>query len=495
MASTELAVKVDVQDDGHLLSQTKSSPLGRVAKLAGMLTLGAAVVFGGCYAALTLHSHNNGSSAPAGAGGLADSASAAYTAAEAAYNSQYNAAKQTTVTVGTPRINFYNGTAYDSFALPESDGAVHDAAPVVGWAKLVHKDAQYGPIRDDSTAEEFEEIIEGISDPTVLAALEALLPDGADVHTSGSEPAEPTPAERRGLFFTPQPTVPPGVIGSTDRRTEPTCAQVDSTPNLQVVVDLLSVAHCSGTLITPNVVLTAGHCLHGGGANGDWMLPNAVTPRACQVCTPSPPRALALALAAPAPHAKHPQPSRCASSALSCARPRVPQGNGQMNGRRTGYRVNSVWVHNSWRNSGQAGGWGNDVGLIWLERAGGRDAGDVNGFVSMAVDTRNTLTGTIFGYPGQAGNPAANQFHNLWGMSGSISARMDGSSATFETTAVDVSGGTSGSGVLNQIGSTWRAVGILVAGVTGPNRFNIMVRLTNAQLALIGSANPQVAGR
>ena len=123
---TEL-VKVDVNDDATLLAQSKSSPVRRAAKVTAIATLSAAIVFGACYAALTLFSHNNRGN---------DN--------HAAYSAQYAAARQETVSPGVPRIHFYNGSVYDGFELPQSDGAEHNAAPAIGWTKLVHKDAELG---------------------------------------------------------------------------------------------------------------------------------------------------------------------------------------------------------------------------------------------------------------------------------------------------------------------------------------------------------------
>ena len=392
MSSSATAVK-DMEGQTRLLDKPRESFCVRAFKCAALLVVLAAVVFGSSYAAFCLYNRNHPApAAPAQAAAPTPASSAAPTTttlndvpstsfamADRIFAQKYAAAKQERIMPGTPRIAFYDAARGHSFdaTLPlvntsaTASATATAAAPVLGWAKLVHKDDVYGPIRPESTAVEFEERIEEVVDAAVLAELMTLVPDGADLHTAGFQPTPPS--DRRQLFFTPPTNQIPGVIGSTDRRSEITCAQTDTDARFQSVVDLLSVVHCSGTLVGNNIVLTAGHCLHTGGAGGQWMLPQSVTPRACQ--------------------------GRGALGAAGW----------------TAFPVASAWVHQGWMQGGQANGWGNDVGVLLLNPVGGRSAGAINGFLSMQTDGRQQISGVqVHGYPGQAGTPPANQFHNLW---------------------------------------------------------------------------------
>ena len=70
-------------------------------------------------------------------------------------------------------------------------------------------------------------------------------------------------------------------------------------------------------------------------------------------------------------------------------------------------------------------------------------------------------------------------------MSGTIRSDVNVGTAIYTTTSIDVSGGTSGSGVLSLNGNVWRVIGILVAGMTGPNPLNMMARLSAPTLSLV----------
>ena len=92
------------------------------------------------------------------------------------------------------------------------------------------------------------------------------------------------------------------------------------------------------------------------------------------------------------------------------------------------------------------------------------------------------------------------QRHNLWGMRGSLfpQAFVDGTLLT--STNIDVSGGTSGSGVLrNDVPGhegEYFVVGVLVASATQNDGaticINLAARLTDEMIALIGEAQQEI---
>ena len=215
-------------DEKLIATKTAASPLATCAKYLVLTVFGAAVVFGAAYAALELYNHNN--PAPAGTVGgapveasLSDEASDALAVVRRLYHEQYEAAKTVTTSPGTPSIDFYNGTvAYDGAPLPIADlsASREAAAPVIGWAKLVHKDDEYGPVGESAgAAQEWEEVIESVTDPAALAALATLVPDGVELHTEGAEAIPTPPSSHRELFFG-TPSAPVGVLTGADRRTE-----------------------------------------------------------------------------------------------------------------------------------------------------------------------------------------------------------------------------------------------------------------------------------
>ena len=85
-----------------------------------------------------------------------------------------------------------NVTTYDR--VPEQPGMpAASAAPVpgvgpypLGWASLTHRDAEYGPLRPNSTGVEFEEILRLVDDADTLAAPDngPARPAGQGTHSS-----------------------------------------------------------------------------------------------------------------------------------------------------------------------------------------------------------------------------------------------------------------------------------------------------------------------
>ena len=244
------------QDRSRLIEKSQPSPLVRVCQAVFLLLLSALVVFGCTYGALALYNRNNPAPSAAAATPNTDAVPAAAAAGTTGtlsassmlpmvarlYDAKYTAAKEMRRTPGTPRVRFFNGT-FDDDEMPVANLSSGRPVPpaVVGWATLMHKDAQYGPARPDSPAEEYEEVIEQITDPSIIAELESLVPDGVEMHTEGFQPIPTPPTERRQLFFEPPASnLPVGVLTAADRRVQSTCNDADTRAHLNSVVDLLS---------------------------------------------------------------------------------------------------------------------------------------------------------------------------------------------------------------------------------------------------------------
>jgi V8-like Glu-specific endopeptidase len=141
-----------------------------------------------------------------------------------------------------------------------------------------------------------------------------------------------------------------------DRRSEASCAQVQSRAPLKPLVKLVhglpnATSHgydCSGTLVGPSLVLTSAHCLY---KDGTWTVPQSVVPGGCD-------------------------------------------GHDS-----THYPVYEVWVHAGWKLNGAAGGRGNDLGLLRLAMVNGESAGSVHGYASIKAETAEVLSAQIYGYP------------------------------------------------------------------------------------------------
>lgn len=178
---------------------------------------------------------------------------------------------------------------------------------------------------------------------------------------------------------------------------------------------------------------------------------------------------------------------------------------------RPSYFVKSSWITTDWRQSGSSGGrtWGHDIGLIHLgEGVNCKDAhgasrpcgaaGDEFGFMSMAAPAPlegATFHAAVYGYPMMA--QGSWQPHKMWGMQGEVRARSTTylndmftvPSATnpmvlgeFASAELQVSGGTSGSGVLRAVGQEVSLAAVLVAGGASNS---IMARLTPTMLVLV----------
>lgn len=114
------------------------------------------------------------------------------------------------------------------------------------------------------------------ADAELMARIEALLP-GQEVHTGAPEAPAAFEADaqqmRRAL----------GVVGA-DGRTQVSCGSAHSNFDFKQVVAFHSAgsdwAFCSGTLIGPDVVLTAAHCIHDKD-DGGWQWPDRVSVQSC----------------------------------------------------------------------------------------------------------------------------------------------------------------------------------------------------------------------
>lgn len=120
---------------------------------------------------------------------------------------------------------------------------------------------------------------EGIKYP---AQTNALATDGAESAFQGSGEIAPemeSRAETERLLSLPSITADglstKSIIGSDDRKP---VSDTTSFPQRAQVLIALPGGRCSGVMVGKDLVLTAGHCVHSGGASGAWMKSATVYP-------------------------------------------------------------------------------------------------------------------------------------------------------------------------------------------------------------------------
>jgi glutamyl endopeptidase len=102
----------------------------------------------------------------------------------------------------------------------------------------------------------------------VAPSLGSGTPNASKLSAEGAIPASPAPYPANGMATVANPSwAPESVIGWDSRIRTYTTAY----PNRAIVFIELNGAHlCTGYMYAPNMVATAGHCVHTGGSSGAW---------------------------------------------------------------------------------------------------------------------------------------------------------------------------------------------------------------------------------